>query len=265
MLLATIAFVGSADAKELLIGQASPGEARLPLDQIEHTPWHTLLQRFVDSEGRVNYRSWHADTGARAALTSYLESLGPVELEAAAPIEAALAYWINAYNALTIEGILREYPTSSIRNHTATVWGYNLWKDLKLRVADSTVSLDDIEHQRLRPRGDPRIHFAIVCASIGCPRLLNEAYRPETLEAQLEMNARHFFAQSQNFQIDPASNTIHLSAILKWYGEDFGATQDQRLRRITQWLPTNAARSLMTQPNARVSYLEYDWHLNEQP
>ncbi len=175
-----------------------------------------------------------------------------------------MAFWINAYNAVTVRGILREYPTTSIRNHTAKIFGYNIWKDLLLVVGGRSYSLEDIEHKVLRHMRDPRIHFAIVCASKGCPRLRNEAYTAERLERQLDDNARHFFAQRQNFRYDPARRHFELSSILKWFGRDFGEDDRAVLRAIAPFLPESASQVAST-GGVTVSYLTYDWSLNDQP
>lgn len=253
----------SARANDVFVGAATPANERVSIDQIDHATLDGLLHRFVDDEGRVDYRGWHADAAARAELRAYLATLSAADPTASATHHSRLAYWINAYNAVTIEGILREYPTTSIRNHTAALWGYNIWKNLKLHVGGTAVSLDDIEHKRLRPMNEPRIHFAIVCASIGCPRLLNEAYTPERLDEQLDRNARHFFAQPQNFRVDPATGVVSLSSILKWFGEDFGPNEAAVLATISRWVP-ESARDLLIRPQDSVRYLEYNWALNEQ-
>lgn len=258
------AAAASAPGADVLVGVEVPAAQRVSLDRIDHSAWDGLLDKYVNTEGRVNYRGWKASAESARRLDGYLATLSKGDLAAPAAQEAQLAFWINAYNAVTVKGILREYPTSSIRNHTAQLWGYNIWKNLKLRVGDQTPSLDHMEHQTLRPMGEPRIHFAIVCASIGCPRLLNEAYVAERLDTQLDTNARHFFAQQQNFQPDPANKSIGLSPILKWFGEDFGEGQSAVLRRISPWLPTDAARELAAEPGVRVRYLDYDWNLNSQ-
>ena len=127
-------------------------------------------------------------------LAEYLRHLSQASRSQQASPQARMAYWINAYNALTIHGILREYPTSSIRNHTAKVFGYNIWDDLLLPVGDSHFSLNQIEHEVLRKMAEPRIHFAIVCASNGCPPLSNRAYWASQLEQQLAEGCRRFFA-----------------------------------------------------------------------
>ena len=119
-----------------------------------------------------------------------------------------------------------------------------------------------MEHQVLRKLGDHRIHFAIVCASIGCPRLLNEAYVAERLDEQLDTNARDFFAQAQNFRVD--DDRVYLSSILDWFAEDFGADRQAQLRSVSKYIDDAATKRVLTSGRARVSYLSYDWNINEQ-
>src|SRR6516162_7689999 len=107
---------------------------RVGLEQIDHGSFDVLLQKYVDEQGMVAYRRWKAERADVSALDQYLAYLGAVDLQIEAARSAQLAYWINAYNALTIKGILREYPTSTIRNHTTLIGGYNLWTDLLLPV-----------------------------------------------------------------------------------------------------------------------------------
>ncbi|MCI0457686.1 MAG: DUF547 domain-containing protein, partial [Gemmataceae bacterium] len=162
---------------------ASPD--RPSLAEVDHSALDTLLQKYVDDRSLVAYAKWKDNAADLKALDQYLTRMGCVDLGKPAPRAAQLAYWINVYNALTIRGILREYPTTSIRNHTAKVSGYNIWKDLVLWVDGKNYSLDNIEHQILRKMGEPRIHFAIVCASVGCPPLANRAYTAKDLHSQL--------------------------------------------------------------------------------
>jgi len=245
------------------VGATVAAAQRIPVERIDHSAWDDLLQRYVDTKGMVDYAAWKAAAADRQALNRYLAHLSAASITRQSPREAQLAYWINAYNAVTIEGILREYPTTSIRNHTAKLVGYNIWKDLQLLVAGQSYSLEQIEHEILRKMGEPRIHFAIVCASIGCPRLLNEAYTAEKLDAQLTANAKAFFADRDKFQFDAVRHTIAVSPILDWFAKDFGAHQTAQMRRIAPYLP-DAARQLAESGAARVTYLEYDWGLNEQ-
>lgn len=247
---------------EVIVGQDVSPERRVSLDQIDHKTWHQLLQRFVDSNGMVDYEAWQKSAEAQAALDGYIKHLSAAKLSSGSKADR-LVFFINAYNAVTIKGILREYPTSSIRNHTAKLVGYNIWKDLKLRVDGKKISLDAMEHQYLRKMGEPRIHFAIVCASIGCPRLLNEAYVQSRLEEQLQLNSRAFFADSTKFKFSAPQQAIALSPILSWFGKDFGVSQAEQLGVIAPYVPA-AARRTLESSNVRVSYLDYDWDLNDQ-
>lgn len=242
------------------VGDASPAGGSVSMNKIEHAAWDGLLKKYVDQDGRVNYRAWHKNATDRQALKRYLSGLSRATAREPASKDAKLAFWINAYNAVTVEGILRVYPTTSIRNHTAKFFGYNIWDDLQLYVGGTAFSLNQIEHEILRKMDEPRIHFAIVCASKGCPRLVNEAFTAETLDAQLANNAKHFFAQDQNFRIRGSSVT--LSAILDWFSEDFGTNEDAVLRKITPWLASEDSVRLRGKKSWTVGYSDYDWTLN---
>ncbi len=117
----------------------------------------------------------------------------------------------------------------------------------------------------LRKLGEPRIHFAIVCASEGCPRLLNEAYVEAQLEEQLLGNTRAFFADTLKFKYQADSNTFMVSPILKWFAEDFGDTPAARLKTIAARIPDPAASKAAATGQGKLSYLDYDWGLNELP
>jgi Protein of unknown function, DUF547 len=244
------------------VGSRVPGQ--VSFEKIDHTPWDSLLKEYVDGDGFVDYRRWRSSAAAQKSLNEYLGSLSRANPQASSSKEAKLAFWINAYNAVTVHGILREYPTTSIRNHTPKVFGYNIWKDLQLLVGGRPYSLEAIEHKVLRKMGEPRIHFAIVCASIGCPRLLNQAYIAADVQSQLEKNARDFFSRRRNFQFDARSQGFQLSEIMDWFGEDFGANQSAQLRTIAKWLPGKAAQTAAQRGVGRVSYLKYNWNLNDK-
>ena len=246
------------------VGRTVATGQQVSMDAIRHDDWSQLLQKYVDDDGMVDYRAWQASRTDVRLLDDYLKTLSTASTTRSASKESKLAFWINAYNAVTIRGILREYPTSSIRNHTARVFGYNIWHDFQLYVGGQPYSLDHIEHKILRRMDEPRIHFAIVCASISCPRLLNEAYTADQLTDQLETNAKDFFRRAQNFRFDQRARRFHLSSILDWFGEDFGNDQKAVLRTIAPWLPTTAARRAAQTNAASVRYLRYDWNLNEQ-
>jgi len=251
--------------RQLTLGQVVGEASAVSMSKVDHSDWNRLLQAFVDESGAVNYAQWNDSQQGKQLLDKYINQLSTASLKKAATRVDQMAYWINAYNAVTIKGILQEYPTTSIRNHTSENGGYNIWKNLLLNVGGQQVSLDAIEHKALRPMGDPRIHFAIVCASKGCPRLLNKAFVGETLNEQLDENARYFFSVAQNFQHDPRTRSFKVSSILQWFGTDFGANQAAQLNAIAKFLPTKEAQAAATSNAVSVSYLDYSWELNEQP
>ena len=268
IVLLTLSILGHAShlygGKKTLVGAKVPMDRRLDIDRIDHQRWSDLLEKYVDNDGMIDYAAWKRSPSDRDRLDQYLKVLSSAKLSGTTTREAKLAFWINAYNAVTVHGILREYPTKSIRKHTSSFGGYNIWHDYQLLVEGEGYSLDHMEHQILRKMEEPRIHFAIVCASIGCPRLLNEAYVADKLNAQLETNARDFFSRTRNFRFDSSRNRFHLSAILNWFGEDFGAGRPQQLKSISKWLPTAESKRAAISGSASVRYLKYDWNLNEQ-
>lgn len=262
---ASYSFISSAIAGPVIVlGDVKQATARTALENIDHSSWNELLKNYVDSQGMVDYTRWKATPADVAILDAYINLLSTAEIARGTPRDAKLAYWINAYNAVTIKGILREYPTTSIRNHTAKVFGYNIWQDLQLSVQGKTYSLEKIEHEILRKMGEPRIHFAIVCASIGCPPLRNEAYLAENIDEQLADNARRFFAQRSKFQFDPQRRSFAVSPILSWFAEDFGTSQAKQLQMVSPYLPDPTARQVAKEGIGDFSYLDYDWNLNDQ-
>lgn len=245
------------------LGKQWAKSQRVSMDKIDHTPFDTLLQKYVDEDGYVDYKSWKASRNDRAALQNYLSQLSRSDRNRRASKNGKLAFWINAYNAVTLEGIMQVYPTTSIRNHTAKLFGFNIWKELPLIVGDEKVSLDSMEHKILRKMGEPRIHFAIVCASVGCPRLMNHAYTSKELDKQLSINAKDFFSRSQNFRADAANRTIHVSSILDWFGSDFGSSQTARFKYLKEYIPVRS-QNLATSNQTTVKYQTYNWNLNDQ-
>ncbi len=254
--------IANAQRKQVL-GRSVASNQLVSFDSIDHSSFDTLLQKYVDEDGMVNYKDWGASSADRESLLTYINSLSAANPNTRSSKESALAFWINSYNAVTIEGILQVYPTTSIRNHTAKVAGYNIWHHLKLNVAGSEYSLNDIEHNVLRKMDEPRIHFAIVCASIGCPRLLNQAYVAENLEEQLQVNTRDFFSRSQNLQYDSASSTLQLSSLINWFADDFGKDSNGQVTYLAPYFPKQVQTAISTR-GFNISYLDYDWNINEQ-
>lgn len=257
----SLLLIGQSQADEYA-GKQWPASQQVSIDQVDHQVWNEMLQKYVDQDGMVNYQAWNNDATDRQRLKQYLESLSQANPNLAANRETKLAYWINAYNALTVEGILRVYPTTSIRKHTKKI-GYNLWKNLYLYTGDAVINLDSIEHQVLRKMQEPRIHFAIVCASISCPRLMNEAYTSDQLENQLATNTKDFFSRSRNLQVDAASKKLKLSAIMDWFGSDFGDSAQTQFAAVYPYFP-EAAKTQLAAGGFSIAHLDYDWGLNVQ-
>ena len=249
---------------KVTVGRNVAASQRVSIDRINHASWDALLKKYVDAFGNVDYTAWQRSAQDSQQLDAYLGHLSLADPQTRANRETKLAFWINAYNAATIKGILREYPTTSIRKHTARLFGYNIWKDLQLIVGAQQYGIEQIEHEVLRKMNEPRIHFAIVCASISCPKLRAEAYTGQQLDAQLADNARDFFSKSGNFRYDPSSKRFYLSSILSWFADDFGRDQAAQLRAIAPYLPTATAQQAANSNAVRVSYLDYDWGLNDQ-
>jgi hypothetical protein len=237
--------------------------AATPRFDHDHAAWTALLERYVH-DGEVDYGSWKRD-GA-VPLVTYLAALGavrPAEYAAWSGPER-LAYWINAYNAFTIQLILDHYPLRSIRAigvlpgavfRTSFIALPGLRKD--------KLSLNDLEHEILRKQfGEPRIHFAIVCASRGCPKLRARAYRAADLDRSLDEAARAFIRDGARNRYDAAARTLHLSSIFKWFRGDFERAAGSLVAFVARYAEPTVAAALAATPPPRVEFLDYDWSLN---
>ncbi|RMG88194.1 MAG: DUF547 domain-containing protein [Bacteroidetes bacterium] len=219
-----------------------------------HDLWSRLLHRNVTPEGRVLYAGFARE---RDSLRLYLETLSqnPPDPDRW-PENEQLAYWINAYNAFTVELILTHYPVKSIKDIAGKIPMINSPWDLKFfKIGGVDFDLNTIEHEILRKQfQEPRIHFAINCASKSCPNLLNEAYLADRLEAQLQRQAIRFVNDSTKNQI--AGDEARLSPIFNWFAKDF--TQNGTL---TDFINRFAKQPLS--PKTKIRFLGYDWNLNE--
>jgi len=208
-----------------------------------HHRWDGMLKKFVSPSGQVNYKEWVKE---QENIENYLFTLAqfpPTERTSAA---AQLAYWINAYNALTVQLILKHYPVKSIKDID------NPWDTECFTVKGKEYTLGAIEHELLRKMGEPRIHFAINCASVSCPKLLNEAYLEKKMELQLTEATRSFLKDTSKNVI--TQKQLKLSRIFLWFGKDFGS-KSERLDFIAKavGLPLESPK---------IEYLLYDWNLN---
>ena len=221
---------------------------------ISHASWTSLLQKHVSPDGRVNYQGFIGD---KKEFDTYLASLsGNHPNDKNWSKDEQLAYWINAYNAFTVKLVVDNYPVESIKDIKKGLPMINSVWDIKfIEIEGEKYDLNNIEHSILRKEFDePRIHFAINCASVSCPLLLNEAYTADKVEAQLE-------AQSRAFLSDPTRNKVstdklELSKIFTWFKGDF--TKNGSLAEfIDRYTDTKVS------PDAKIDFLPYDWNLND--
>ena len=226
----------------------------------EHTAWSAELARFV-ADGRVDYARW--GNQGRPGLTAYLAtvaSVGPDDY-AAMTREQRLAFWINAYNAYMVKQVLDHYPLESVRS--IGLLPFAAFKDSFIpmeRLRGSKLSLDDIEHTILRGLfKDPRVHYAVNCASIGCPNLRTEAFTGTKLDAQLDAAARAYVNHSRGLSIGP--NGVIVSSIYRWFKADFGGEDTGVLAHLHKYAGPALAQKLETIRS--IDGYSYDWGLND--
>lgn len=210
-----------------------------------HNAWTALLKKHVSNQGNVNYKGFKTD---RKALLSYISSLSDNMPNDAWVKEEKLAYWINAYNAMTIDLILRHYPLKSIKD-IKDPWDQRFWK-----LDGKWYNLNEIEHDILRKMDEPRIHFGIVCASFSCPKLLNEAFTSKDLEQQLTAATTGFLNDSKRNEI--SENSMKLSKIFQWFSKDF-----KQNGSLIEFI--NKYSSVEVSAKAKKTFKDYNWALNE--
>ena len=223
----------------------------------DHSAFDRLLKKHVAPGGWVDYQGLSGDA---AALDRYI---GALALAPASEMgrDERLALLINAYNAFTLRLILDYYPLKSIKD----IPSGKRWEAKRWRIGPHTLSLNQIEHERIRPNfKEPRIHFALVCAAVGCPPLRNEVYVADRLEAQLDSQSRYVHHHDRWLRFDPQRREdVYLTRLYKWYGGDFeqagGSVQDFAAR----YAPA-LRRVLDDGGRPRTHWLDYDWSLNSR-
>lgn len=223
---------------------------------IDHDPLDTLLQKYVDKQGLVDYAGWKASDADTRALQSYLKQFAS-STAAPADDDEKIAALINAYNAFTIQFILDNYPTESIRLLD------NPFDGQRHVIGGQKISVDDIEHKMLRPMIGWKVHSVVVCAARSCPPLLNRAYRADTWEQQMEERYRTWLARPDlnGFDTSRFRRSIEISRIFSWYSDDFSADHSvtEILRRYAP-----AGDQPFLAGDFRISYQPYHWGLNDQ-
>lgn len=231
--------------------------------------YDALLGRYVsastDGVNRVNYRAWNANAEDRAALDAYVDELSAQRPSTFAR-DRAFAYWVNLYNAVTLQVILERYPVRSIRDIRSEGTGLDPraligpWRTRRVTVEGRRLSLDEIENSILRPTyNDPRVHYAINCASIGCPNLMTRAWRAETLNADLDAAARAYVNHPRGVTVN-ADGSLRVSSIYRWFRADFGTSDADVIAHLRRYADGNLA--LRLQGATRISGHGYDWALN---
>ena len=217
-------------------------------DHVSNQIWNELLSKYVSKDGVVNYKGMKTES---AKLATYIKLIAAIAPQDNWTRNEKIAYWINAYNALTVKEVLDFYPVMTIKDiDNGKVWDKSL-----LNIGTNKYSLNQIENDVLRKEfGDPRIHFAIKCASASCPKLLNEAFTSDKLESQLDMLTKGFVNDPAKNKIE--TNAIQVSSIFDWYKEDF-----TKKGSLIDFL--NQYSSVKISSTATISYLKYDWSLNE--
>lgn len=266
-LLLFISTVSAAPKSELIPfwqpDQQSNRESNLQSNQsgINHSAWDTLLKRYLiaDDSGVNLFQYSLVNQDDKKRLSQYLEQLQAIDPRAY-PKEEQKAYWINLYNAATVNLILDHYPVQSITKISERFFGFGPWDDDLLKVAGQTLTLNNIEHGILRPIWkDNRIHYAVNCASYGCPNLRKEAFTADNTEVLLEQAAVDYINHPRGVTVK--GDELHLSSIYHWYLDDFGG----ELTSLIKHLKVYAKPTLSSKLGANFKDYEhdYDWSLNQ--
>jgi hypothetical protein len=241
-----------------------------------HRAWDELLKKHVryaevGNASRVAYAGFARDSARLKAVLDTYSQVPRAEFEGWTKPQQQ-AFLINAYNAFTVEKILTRYPDIKSIRDFGTVFG-NPWKDKFFTLFGQPSYLDQVEHEILRKDGvydEPRVHAAVVCASIGCPMLRNEAFTADKLEAQLEDGFRRFLSDRTRNRYNPQTRRLEVSRIFDWYGKDFErghkgyATVKGTLAKYADQLADAPSdRAAVREQKADVGFLEYDWALND--
>jgi len=226
----------------------------------DHSAFDQILKKYVNKKGLVDYNGIAKDPIFKA----YMESLKTAKISEMSR-DGQLAFWLNAYNAVTIDKVIRWKPKKSVRETIVPgVWtGTKFFTSRENVVAGRSLSQDDIEHEILRKQfKDPRIHFAIICASLSCPPLPQWAYTEENVQWKLEEETHKYINSRRGIKIDDADNTLYISKLFDWFSGDFEFTSGTVTDFIRRYLTKENLSFLERKP--KIAYLPYDWSLNAQ-
>lgn len=220
---------------------------------IDHGQWNELVKAYVTPQGMVDYAAFKR---LEKFLDSYLLMLSSVPLDALERDEK-LALLINAYNAGTVKLIIENWPLKSIKD----IPEEKRWKAERWNIGGKVYSLDQLENEVIRKQfNDPRVHFALNCASIGCPRLRDEAYTGDKLDKQLDEQVRFSLKDPRWLRFDESANVVHVTKIFEWFPEDFKA-YGSREAFIAKYLPA-VKKALDEKKPLKLEFLDWDWSIN---
>ena len=264
------------------VAAARAGAGRPSAPDFPYEDYAAVLSAHVDDEGMVHYGGLKQNRARLDAFDRSLAALRP-EVYAGWSDQQKIAFWLNAYNALTLKAIIDNYPIKSSffaslrhpKNSIRQISG--VWDEIEFTVMGKAMTLEDIEHETLRKEFDePRIHVALVCAAMGCPPLLNEPYAADKLDEQFSARTRLFLGDPRKFRIDRRKGDVHLSPIFDWFGKDFVATygtdakfrgHGEAERAVLNFVApflSDADRRYLEIGDYDIEYLDYDWSLNER-
>ncbi len=239
--------------------------------QVSDAAYAELLAKYVTTGANgvnlVDYAKWKANAADMDKLKAYVRDLAQ-QKPSGMDRNAAFAYWANLYNALTLQVVLQDYPVESIKDIKSKGTGFfdvkawvGPWRTKLVTVEGRELSLDDIEHEIMRPTfKDPRVHYAVNCASIGCPNLKATPWTAETLEADLEAGARAYVNSPRGVVVN-ADGSLKVSSIYVWFKEDFGGNDEGVIAHLRKYAEPELAKKLEGQP--RIAGDDYDWSLNQ--
>jgi hypothetical protein len=222
-----------------------------------------VLQKYV-KDGLVDYNNLKNDKEFKDYL-SQLSKTDPTEFTK----DEKLSFWINAYNAFTLQIVMVNYPINSITDLNKggkllnNPEGKTVWDKKFISINDKKYSLNDIEHNILRKLDEPRIHFALVCASISCPELRNEAYETKKIDEQLQDETKKFLNDKEKNHYDVKNKKAYISKLFDWFRVDFGDTDKNILMFISDYLPKDISTDISSDvSNWKIKYNNYNWNLN---
>lgn len=230
-----------------------------------------LLGRYLtaspDGVNRVDYAKWKASSEDMARLKAYIAYL-TAQKPSGFTRDQAFAYWANLYNALTLQVVLDNYPVASIKDIKSKGTGFfdvkawlGPWRTKLVKVEGKDLSLDDIEHEIMRPTfKDPRVHYSVNCASIGCPNLKTTPWTAEALEADLETGAKAFINSPRGVVVGDGGK-LKVSSIYVWFKEDFGGNDEGVIAHLRKYASPELAKKL--EGNPTLASDDYDWSLNQ--